>query len=206
MPLLAHQAAGLSLCLALPAPAGRVGRCLSKQVAEGGKLSPACKDLITVAAPRDARSFFDSSMSLDAVAAKVAQVGPWWLLLPAVLGAAGGNSMLRQVAARSQTLAGRGTRHPHARNLTAALALLPGACAFHLTSPPLQIAHSAGMSSTFVDPKGSGMGAVTITGWVAFLCLCSLVAVVVGIALFALQRAAVGRQHQYTRVMKQGDV
>jgi hypothetical protein len=44
-------------------------------VAEGGKLSPACKDLITVAAPRDARSFFDSSMSLDAVAAKVAQVG-----------------------------------------------------------------------------------------------------------------------------------
>ena len=51
------------------------------------------------------------------------------------------------------------------------------------------------------------MAAVTITGWVAFLCLCSLVAVVVGIALFALQRAALGRrQHQYTRVMKQGDV
>ena len=76
-----------------------------------------------------------------------------------------------------------------------------------LASPRLQIAHSAGLSSTFVDAQGSGMAAVTITGWVAFLCLCSLVAVVVGIALFALQRAALGRRHhQYTRVMKQGDV
>ena len=111
--------------------------------------------------------------------------------------------MLRQVASR-QTLAGR-ARLPHARILTP-LPTVPSTCAFHLTSLPSQLAHSAGLSSTFVDPKGSGMGAVTITGWVAFLCLCSLVAVVVGIALFALQRAAVGRHHQYTRVMKQGDV
>lgn len=47
------------------------------QVSQGGAepLSPGCQELVLAAAPRDARAVFDSSMSLEAAATKVAQVG-----------------------------------------------------------------------------------------------------------------------------------
>lgn len=54
---------------------GSVGRCLSKAVAEARRLTPGCKALVLVAAPRDARSIVaDSSASVDTVALKVAEV------------------------------------------------------------------------------------------------------------------------------------
>lgn len=72
-----------------------------------------------------------------------------------------------------------------------------------------QIAKKAGLSAALVDQKGSGLGAITVTGWVAFLSVAALVVVVVGLAGFGLWRFSVPRrQHRYepVRVMKQGDV
>lgn len=128
---------------------GAVGKCLAQQAAQGGAeaeaLSFGCRKLVLVAAPRDARAVFDSSMSLEAVANKVAQ-----------------------------------------------------------------IAHSAGVSKTFVDPKAHGMAAITLTGWVAFSSVCALAVVLLGTLSFAAWRY-VGRsrvQHSYAPVapMKEGDV
>lgn len=46
---------------------GVVGRCLSKTMIEGKKLEPKCKDLVLVAAPKDARAYFDTSESRNTV-------------------------------------------------------------------------------------------------------------------------------------------
>lgn len=55
---------------------GSVGRCLSKAVAEGKPLAEGCRKLVLVAAPSDARSIVTrSSASVEAVAARVAEVG-----------------------------------------------------------------------------------------------------------------------------------
>ncbi|KAL4443753.1 hypothetical protein ABPG75_011490 [Micractinium tetrahymenae] len=126
---------------------GAVGQCLSKQATQGGDepLSPGCKELVLVAAPRDARAVFDSSMSLEAAATKVAQ-----------------------------------------------------------------IAQAAGLSSSGGGPKGGGIGAITLTGWVAFAAVCALVLVVLGMLGFAVWRylgAPGPRRHRYsTVVVKEGDV
>lgn len=73
-----------------------------------------------------------------------------------------------------------------------------------------QIAHAAGLSAAFVDPKARGMHAITVTGWVAVACVCAMVLVVLGMLTFALWRWSCGvrRQHQYAAVgsYKQGDV
>ena len=54
---------------------GSVGRCLAKALAEGQKLSPGCRELVSVATPRDARAIVaGSSASVEAVAARVAEV------------------------------------------------------------------------------------------------------------------------------------
>ena len=54
---------------------GMVGKCLAKQVVQGHQLAGGCRTLVLVAAPRNVRAMFDRSMSLEAVAGKVAQVG-----------------------------------------------------------------------------------------------------------------------------------
>lgn len=73
---------------------------------------------------------------------------------------------------------------------------------------------NAGLSSALVSQHKSGLGAITITGWVAFASVCSLVLVVLALAGFGLVkylqhgRATAGGSggHRYSRVMKQGDV
>lgn len=66
----AGQAAGGMFSL------GSVGKCLSRAVAEERPLTPGCRQLVLVAAPRDARSIVaDSTASADAVALRVAEVG-----------------------------------------------------------------------------------------------------------------------------------
>ena len=71
--------------------------------------------------------------------------------------------------------------------------------------PCTQIAHNAGLSATFVNPNKPGLGAVTVTGWVAVLCVGALVAVVLGMLGFALWRATLGsQQHRYTQLVREG--
>ncbi|KAK9797745.1 hypothetical protein WJX73_005342 [Symbiochloris irregularis] len=53
---------------------GAVGRCLSRQLAEGKPLSPDCRRLVLAAAPKDTRDMFDSSMSAATIAAKVQEL------------------------------------------------------------------------------------------------------------------------------------
>lgn len=60
-----------------------------------------------------------------------------------------------------------------------------------------------------MNQQKSGLGAITITGWVAFASVCSLVLVALGLAAFgAWHFMRGGQQHRYSRVreMKQGDV
>lgn len=74
--------------------------------------------------------------------------------------------------------------------------------------PRPQIAKAAGLSSTFVNRQAHGLGAITITGWVAFLSVAALVVVVLALAGFGLYKFMGWdqRQHRYTRVVKDGGV
>lgn len=81
------------------------------------------------------------------------------------------------------------------------------------TTPPClaQIVKKAGLSSALVNQQKSGLGAITITGWVAFASLTSLVLLVLALAAFGAWHFIRGgrqQQHRYSRVreMKQGDV
>lgn len=73
----------------------------------------------------------------------------------------------------------------------------------------LQIARAAGLSSAS-GPAGHGIGAITLTGWVAFAAVCALVAVVLGMLGFAVRRylgaPGPGRHRYSTVVVKEGDV
>ena len=40
---------------------GVVGRCLSKSLVQGKKLGSKCRELVLVAAPKDARAYFDNT-------------------------------------------------------------------------------------------------------------------------------------------------
>ena len=53
---------------------GAVGRCLSRALVEGKRLVPKCRSLVLVAAPKDARSYFDHPESTSALINKIAQV------------------------------------------------------------------------------------------------------------------------------------
>lgn len=53
---------------------GAVGRCLSKALVEGKRLNGKCRALVLVAAPKDARVYFDHSESASALIQKIAQV------------------------------------------------------------------------------------------------------------------------------------
>lgn len=75
----------------------------------------------------------------------------------------------------------------------------------------LQIARSAGLSSAFVDPKGKGVGAITVTGWAALLSICALVAVGLGMLGFGVWKFLFSdNNRRYTQLQradfKQGDV
>lgn len=52
---------------------GAVGRCLSKSLVEGKRLEGKCRALVLVAAPKDARSYFDSS-STSSLVQKIAEM------------------------------------------------------------------------------------------------------------------------------------
>ncbi|KAI7844989.1 hypothetical protein COHA_001355 [Chlorella ohadii] len=73
-----------------------------------------------------------------------------------------------------------------------------------------EIVKKAGLSSALVNQQKSGLGAITITGWVAFASLASLVLLVLALAAFGAWHFMRGgrQQHRYSRVreMKQGDV
>ena len=53
---------------------GVVGRCLSKTLVEGKRLVPKCRELVLVAAPKDARSYFDYPESTSALVQRVADM------------------------------------------------------------------------------------------------------------------------------------
>ncbi|GLI60743.1 hypothetical protein VaNZ11_002971 [Volvox africanus] len=53
---------------------GAVGRCLSKTLVEGKRLDNKCRALVLVAAPKDARVYFDHPESTSALIQKIAQV------------------------------------------------------------------------------------------------------------------------------------
>lgn len=69
----------------------------------------------------------------------------------------------------------------------------------------LQAAAAAAVAQTLVRTDAHGDSAITLTGWVALLCVGSLVVVVVGAAVFAY-RKYMGLDRPYTLVMKGGDV
>ncbi len=159
---------------------------------------PASHWALQVAAPRDARSIVaDSTSSVEAVALRVAEVG---------LGATDCACRMR-----------------HGRQPSGATVAVTACCAASpdaITHPgprlprhPLsitQIVKKAGLSSALVNQQKSGLGAITITGWVAFASLASLVLLVLALAAFGAWHFMRGgrQQHRYSRVreMKQGDV
>lgn len=53
---------------------GVVGRCLSKSLVEGKFLQSKCRDLVLVAAPKDARAYFEYPESTSALVQKIAQM------------------------------------------------------------------------------------------------------------------------------------
>lgn len=53
---------------------GVVGRCLSKSLVEGKQLEPKCRELVLVAAPKDARAYFDYPESTSALIQRVAEM------------------------------------------------------------------------------------------------------------------------------------
>lgn len=54
---------------------GVVGRCLSKALVEGKRLDSRCRDLVLVAAPKDARAYFEYPESTSAIVQKVGVLG-----------------------------------------------------------------------------------------------------------------------------------
>lgn len=53
---------------------GVVGRCLSKALVEGKRLESKCRSLVLVAAPKDARAYFDYPESTSALVQKIADM------------------------------------------------------------------------------------------------------------------------------------
>eukprot|EP00195_Chlamydomonas_chlamydogama_P004977 CAMPEP_0202901334 /NCGR_PEP_ID=MMETSP1392-20130828/14194_1 /ASSEMBLY_ACC=CAM_ASM_000868 /TAXON_ID=225041 /ORGANISM="Chlamydomonas chlamydogama, Strain SAG 11-48b" /LENGTH=885 /DNA_ID=CAMNT_0049587883 /DNA_START=46 /DNA_END=2703 /DNA_ORIENTATION=- len=53
---------------------GVVGRCLSKSLVEGKRLESRCRDLVLVAAPKDARAYFEYPESTGAIVQKIADM------------------------------------------------------------------------------------------------------------------------------------
>lgn len=53
---------------------GVVGRCLSKTLVEGKSLQSKCRDLVLVAAPKDARAYFEYPESTSVLVQKIAQM------------------------------------------------------------------------------------------------------------------------------------
>jgi len=53
---------------------GVVGRCLSKALVEGKKLEIKCRNLVLVAAPKDARAYFEYPESTNAIVHKIAEM------------------------------------------------------------------------------------------------------------------------------------
>eukprot|EP00798_Chlamydomonas_sp_ICE-L_P015369 gene15369-21453_t len=118
---------------------GVVGRCLSKALVRGKSLGTGCRNMVLAAAPRDARSFFDSQESSNSIVQKIADL---------------------------QT--------------------------------------AAGLEGALVDPYASGVSTVTVTGWVALVCIVSLIVVSVGGGIM-LYRRATGMDKPHTINMKMGD-
>jgi len=120
---------------------GVVGRCLSRALVEGQRLAPRCRQLVLVAAPKDARSYFDYPESTSALVQRLADMQA-----------------------------------------------------------------SAGLSGVLVNPYASSSAStVTVTGWVALLCIVSLVVVIVG-GGFALLRRLTGTDRPHTLHVKSGDL
>ena len=188
---------------------GSVGRCLGAAVAEGRNLTAPCRALVLAAAPRDARSIVaGASGSVEAVAARVAEVrgsassavclhirpmsaAGIWVLLPGA-----GGRVAPPACHPCQPRSSARRRHPHTRP--------PAHPRCH------QIAKKAGLGGALVSQRGSGLAAITITGWVAFVSVGALALVAAGLAGFGLWRAFGARRaaFRYTPVseVKEGDV
>ena len=118
---------------------GVVGRCLSKSLVEGKRLEPKCKDLVLVAAPKDARAYFEYPESTSVLVQKIADMQK-----------------------------------------------------------------AAGLEAVLVDPYQRNGSTVTVTGWVALVCITSLVIVMIG-GVFMLYRRFVGAEKPHTLHVKMGD-
>jgi hypothetical protein len=53
---------------------GAIGRCLSKALVMGRRLTPKCRELVLVAAPRDSRVYLQYPESTSALVAKIAEL------------------------------------------------------------------------------------------------------------------------------------
>lgn len=57
-----------------PGAVGIIGRCLSKKLANNEEMSDGCKNLVTIAAPKDSKDIFDGALSGSGVLEKVAEL------------------------------------------------------------------------------------------------------------------------------------
>lgn len=64
---------------------------------------------------------------------------------------------------------------------------------------------AAGIRTPLVNPRGSGVNAITLTGWGALAALTSFLAVTLGLAYFVFRRF-VSPDPAYVAVSKSGDV
>jgi Golgi apparatus protein 1 len=119
---------------------GVAGHCLSKALVEGRGMTPDCKELVIVAAPKDSRVYLQYPESTNALVQRLADAQ-----------------------------------------------------------------RAAGLEGVLVDPYRSG-STVTVTGWVALLCLVSIAVVAIGSAAAVYRRVSgLDKPHtQYVHV-KSGD-
>eukprot|EP00798_Chlamydomonas_sp_ICE-L_P000438 gene438-1836_t len=165
---------------------GVVGRCLSKALVSGAGMDPKCRSMVLLAAPKDARSYFEYPESTSVVVQKIADLQrSAGLQLVDPYQRDGGGTV---------TVTGRALVDPYQRG---------GGGTVTVTGESLT--HLAGNSCNCnaegrarVDPYQRGGGVtVTVTGWVALLCIISLIVVLIG-GVAMLYRRAIGADKPHT--------
>lgn len=73
---------------------GVVGRCLSKKVAEDQKLTPGCKSIVSIAAPKDSKQLFDGTIAGISVLEKITSLEKSVGMKGTLVETKGGNSMV----------------------------------------------------------------------------------------------------------------
>ncbi len=152
---------------------------------EGKKLAPKCRELVLAAAPKDARAYFETSASRNAVVQMVsASLAPPW----------------RGGKARQERALARGEGALSKERLLAAHVFPVCVCA-----QVNQMQKAAGLDAVLVDPTAASGSTVTVTGWVALACIISLIVVIVGGSVLLYRRFVTGEDKPHTLHVKMGD-